>query len=187
MDEDLELEELAALDAVGALDADARRVYVRRLESASAAARAAVAGFYDAAATLAAALPPVMPPPALKQAVLARIAESEGVFSVHAGDRNWQPTPVPGVRVNVLHRSPQRNQVVLLLQMDPGAVYPAHHHSGPEECYVIRGDVTIGRERLTAGDFHHASGGSDHDLVTTDGGAEMLLMVAASDYPDPAD
>jgi anti-sigma factor ChrR (cupin superfamily) len=70
----------------------------------------------------------------------------------------------------------------MLLRGDPGARYPAHHHSAPEECFVIRGSVTIGGRLLRAGDFHHADGGSDHGDITTTEGAEVLLVGAIDDY-----
>jgi anti-sigma factor ChrR (cupin superfamily) len=70
----------------------------------------------------------------------------------------------------------------MLLRGNPGVAYPAHRHSGPEECYVISGSVTIEGRLLRAGDFHHAEGESDHGEIRTDEGVEVLLVAAASDY-----
>ena len=70
----------------------------------------------------------------------------------------------------------------MLLKGEPGARYPAHRHSGPEECYVISGSVNIEGQVLRAGDFHHAEGESDHGELWTDEGVEVLLVAAASDY-----
>jgi anti-sigma factor ChrR (cupin superfamily) len=70
----------------------------------------------------------------------------------------------------------------MLLKAEPGARYPAHRHSGPEECYVISGSVTVEGRVLHAGDFHHAEGDSDHGEQWTDEGVEVLLVAAASDY-----
>jgi hypothetical protein len=55
-------------------------------------------------------------------------------------------------------------------------------HTGPEECYVIRGSLVVEGQLLRAGDFHHAEGASDHDALHTDEGVEVLLVAAASDY-----
>ena len=60
--------------------------------------------------------------------------------------------------------------------------YPAHRHSGPEECYVIRGSLVVEGQLLRAGDFHHAEADSDHGEIHTDEGVEVLLVAAASDY-----
>ncbi len=185
-----DLEELAALDAVGILDQPSQDAYLERLARASEAERRAIAEIYDAAASLPAGLTPIDPPPALRERILARVTAVlapaptllPATFSMRASERAWQATPVPGVEVTTLYRDAERNAVTLLLRMAAGSVYPAHHHSGAEECYVISGDVTITGERLTAGDFHHASTGSHHGSVATEHGAEVLLVVAASDY-----
>lgn len=177
-----ELEDLAALDAAGALDADARPAYLRRLARASSGERAAIAGLYRAAARLASALPPMEPPPGTKAHLLARVAPSPRFFSIRSGEGTWQDSPVPGVRLKLLRLDVARDTAVMLVQIAPGAIYPAHHHSAPEECYVVSGDLDIGGERLAAGDFHHASADTDHGVVTSEHGAELLLVVAASDY-----
>ena len=70
----------------------------------------------------------------------------------------------------------------MLIRARPGAVYPSHRHSGPEECYVIRGSVIIDGRMLRAGDFHHADAGSDHGEITTTEGAEVLIVGAIDDY-----
>ena len=178
-----ELEELAALDAVGALDADARREYLERLARATPVERAAVAAMYEAAALLTDALVPITPPSSLKECILWSVTANAEIYSLRARERQWQETPVPGVEVQTLHLDSARNVVVLLARLAPGAVYPAHHHAGAEECYVLAGDLTIQGERLAAGDFHHTAGGTGHGAVTSQGGAELLLVVAATDIP----
>jgi anti-sigma factor ChrR (cupin superfamily) len=70
----------------------------------------------------------------------------------------------------------------MLLKGEPGASYPAHRHTGPEECYVIRGSLVVEGQLLRAGDFHHAEGDSHHGELHTDEGVEVLLVAAASDY-----
>lgn len=72
--------------------------------------------------------------------------------------------------------------MTLLIKGEPGARYPAHRHSGPEECYVISGSLYVEGQLLRAGDFHHAEGGSEHGELWTDEGAVVLLVAAASDY-----
>jgi quercetin dioxygenase-like cupin family protein len=39
------------------------------------------------------------------------------------------------------------------LKFEPGATYPAHNHPGGEEVFVIEGDVKLGKDRLSAGDY----------------------------------
>ncbi len=75
-----------------------------------------------------------------------------------------------------------RDRVTMLIKAEPGARYPAHRHSGPEECYVISGSVNVEGRLLRAGDFHHAEGDSDHAELWTEEGVEVLLVASASDY-----
>ena len=42
--------------------------------------------------------------------------------------------------------------------------------------------VLVAGQRLFAGDFHYAEAGSDHGELSTETGAEVLLVAAASDY-----
>jgi anti-sigma factor ChrR (cupin superfamily) len=177
-----ELEELAALDAVGALDTETRRALAERLASATEEDRAAVSAIYEAATLLVTRLTPIAPPGHVKERLLAQVSAPAGMFSIRATERQWQATPFAGVELQPLHVDRAGNAAVILVRLARGAIYPAHHHSGAEECYVLSGDVSMHGQRLTTGDFHHASAGTDHGTLTSENGAELLLLVAASDY-----
>jgi hypothetical protein len=92
---------------------------------------------------------------------------------VFSGDQAWADTPLPGIQTKVLSVDKGRGVVTMLIRASAGAVYPSHRHSGPEECYVIRGSVVIDGRVLHAGDFHHADADSDHGEITTTDGAEV--------------
>jgi anti-sigma factor ChrR (cupin superfamily) len=180
-----ELEELTALDAIGALE-DSERETLRRLrEAATPEERDAAARLYEVADALALAAAgshaPHGPSPALRARLMARVSHP-GSFSVFAANLPWLPTPFDGIRMKILAHDQGRDSAVLHLQARAGARYPPHHHGGTEECYVLSGDVHLGRNVLHAGDFHHAEAGSDHGELWTEHGAEVLLIVAASDY-----
>lgn len=179
-----DVEALAIADAIGALDADERRVLEERLAALPASVRDEVAHLYGAAVEIAAITTGEAPSPDVRAALLARIAAPSN-HTVTASDGEWVQTPVRGVRMKILAIDRERDRVTMLLRGEPGAIYPAHRHTGPEECYVIRGSVVIEGQLLRAGDFHHAEGASDHDALHTDEGVEVLLVAAASDYlPD---
>ena len=139
-------------------------------------------------------LPPVAPgpPPELKGRILARLDEprvaasatsiGQGQFSfaMQAMKGDWKTLPVPGCRLKELEVNDR--YAMILLQLDPGTTYPHHHHSGPEECYVLEGDIRIAGQTLRAGDFHHAAASSTHGVSTTEKGCTLLLVVAAQDY-----
>ncbi len=99
----------------------------------------------------------------------------------------WVAHPVPGIRMRVLSLNRDSGYATLLLDVDPGTRFPAHHHSGAEECYVISGSVYSWGRRMGPGDFLHADGGTDHSELWTDEGAQVLLVIPPEDYmPDPA-
>jgi quercetin dioxygenase-like cupin family protein len=177
-----DLQALALADAIGALDPDERQALAARLATLPPAQRAAVARLYDATVELAASAGGVEPSAGVRAALLARVA-APATHTLLASDGDWVATAVPGVSMKLLAIDRQRDQITMLLRAAPGARYPAHHHAGPEECYVLRGSLVIEGQILRAGDFHHAEGDSDHGELWTDDGVEVLLVAAASDYP----
>lgn len=175
-----------ALDALGLLDEEEREALRHALKAARASQ---AAGLYEtAAAGLAFSTPPVEPPAALRDRLMARIAATPQPrrptplsFVMH--DEGWMPHPqVAGIQLKQLALDEQRGVATLLMRVAPGTVYPAHHHHGAEECYVIDGDVFAGGRHLAAGDFHHADAGSDHQPLSTVNGCTVLLVVDARDY-----
>jgi putative transcriptional regulator len=176
-----DLQALALADAIGALDPDERRDLEARLAALPPHVRAEVAALYDASVEIAASVSDETPSPHVREALLARIAAPAN-HTVIAADGDWVDTPVRGVRMKILAIDRTRDRVTILLKGEPGARYPAHRHSGPEECYVISGSLNVEGRVLRAGDFHHAEGDSDHDEQWTDDGVEVLLVGSASDY-----
>ena len=176
-----DVQALALADAIGALDPDERRDLEERLAALPANVRAEVAHLYDAGVDLASAATGEAPSPGVRAALLARIALPSN-HTVMAADGDWVQSPVPGVQIKILAIDRARDRVTMLVKGEPGATYPAHRHTGPEECYVIRGSLIVEGQLLRAGDFHHAEGDSHHGELHTDEGAEVLLVAAASDY-----
>lgn len=178
-----DIQALVLADAIGALDPEERRDLETRLAALPLDVRAQVAQLYDASVEIAASAAAETPPPRVRDALLTRIAAPAN-HTITAADGEWVDTPVPGVQMKILAIDRVRDRVTMLVRADAGARYPAHHHSGPEECYVVRGSLNIGERVLRAGDFHHAEADSDHGEHFTDEGVEVLLVAAASDYLD---
>lgn len=176
-----DIQALALADAIGALDPDERRDLEARLAGLPPHVRAEVGHLYDTSVEIAASARSEKPFPGVRDALLARIA-APSHHTIASTEGTWVETPVPGVRVKILAIDRGRDQVTMLLKAEPGARYPAHRHSGPEECYVISGSLIVEGRVLRAGDFHHAEGESDHAEVWTDEGMVVLLVAAASDY-----
>jgi anti-sigma factor ChrR (cupin superfamily) len=103
-----------------------------------------------------------------------------------AGDADWLPHPVPGIRMKVLALNRAAGYATLLLDVAPGTRFPAHHHGGAEECYVLSGSLYTCNRRMTTGDFLHADADTDHGELWTEEGCRVLLVVPPDDYlPEP--
>jgi putative transcriptional regulator len=176
-----DLEALALADAIGALDEGERMALDARVAQLTPPEQARAASLYDVALALGSSVEQVDPPARVRDAVLAA-TRAPGRYTVYAADRPWTDTPLPGIQSKVLSVDEARGMVTMLIRASAGAVYPSHRHSGPEECYVIRGSVVIDGRVLHAGDFHHADADSDHGEITTTDGAEVLIVGAIDDY-----
>jgi quercetin dioxygenase-like cupin family protein len=195
------LDELAALNALGALDGEDLAEFKRaagrgdRDLTELIAAYGRVADFISVSQKASA-----VPNPIVKEKVMRRVRESlakelsregpgeqtksteKNFLNVFASEGEWLKHPVPGVEVKQLSLNQERGYATLLMRVAAGTHYPQHHHSGPEECYVLQGDVHVGSHVFGPGDFHHADAGSDHGELFTESGCTLLLVVAASDY-----
>ena len=176
-----DLEALVLADSVGALDPEERAELEVGLETLTPEQRLTVAQLYDVAMAVPASVPPLEPPAHVRERLLAA-ARTPTRYTVWAVDATWTETGVPGIRARVLAVDTKRSLVTLVVQADPGAVYPAHTHHGPEECYVISGSVIVDGRVLRAGDFHHADENSEHGEIITTEGAEVLVVGAVKDY-----
>jgi anti-sigma factor ChrR (cupin superfamily) len=186
----INFDDLATLDAAGALDPEERAAFERALAEAPASVRAEVAELREIMATVGGLMAAVdEPSPAVKDRLMAQLGLGGEAPPLPAGfsfsfaqDDDWVPYAVPGIRLKMLSINRERGYATLLMDVAPGARFPPHHHGGAEECYVISGTVYACGRRLGPGDFHHADAGSDHDELWTDVGCRVLLVVDPRDY-----
>jgi anti-sigma factor ChrR (cupin superfamily) len=129
------------------------------------------------------------PRPEVKERLLASLARPlvPTGFSFRFGaDADWLSHPVPGIRMKVLALNRAAGYATLLLDVAPGTRFPAHHHAGAEECYVVSGSLYTCDRRMTAGDFLHADARTDHGELWTEEGCLVLLVVPPEDdLPEP--
>jgi anti-sigma factor ChrR (cupin superfamily) len=126
-----------------------------------------------------------VPRPEVKQQLMQRVAASPdpaGFAFHHASDDRWLPHPVPGIRMQILALNKVRGYATLLLDVAPGTRFPAHHHGGAEECYVVSGSILTCGRRLGPGDFVHADADTDHGKLWTDEGARVILVVPPEEH-----
>ncbi|HKX60508.1 MAG TPA: cupin domain-containing protein [Verrucomicrobiae bacterium] len=182
------LRELAAINAVGGLDGEEMREFDRLMASAPADARAEVAALNNTAALIGAVQRTVeRPSPALKAKIISHIAGTgrgtdSPFYFIRRNAGEWKALPVPGVRCKDLAEDVRRGFSVKLYELAPGTRFPAHHHSGAEECFVLSGDFHVQGSTLQAGDFHHSEAETTHDESFTVGGCQLLIVAAAAAY-----
>ncbi len=71
---------------------------------------------------------------------------------------------------------------VHVLRLEPGARYPRHRHTRPEQCLVLQGEVEIDAKlRIEAGDFEWADGDTIHDSISSTTGCELLIISSLHD------
>lgn len=101
--------------------------------------------------------------------------------TVRVEDMAWEPIGIEGIRTKCLGVDPARRTVTMLVEMDAGSSYPPHRHGGAEECFVVRGDLRVGDQVLTDGDFQRADEGSIHGVQSTEHGCTLLIVSSQDD------
>jgi anti-sigma factor ChrR (cupin superfamily) len=188
-------QELASLYALGALSLSERQTFEAEL-SGNPELQALARGLQSAIAVVAAATPGVAMPPGLKDKVLRRVEKMEAAktagqdspasrmglsFAFAAGESGWKRLPIPGASIKLLSLERDRGYAVLLGKLEAGARYPAHLNAGPEDFYILTGDLVIGDRKLVAGDFHHADAGSQHEENHSVEGCTLIAVLTTSD------
>jgi anti-sigma factor ChrR (cupin superfamily) len=165
-----------------------------RMPRASTGPFAATTPLSEEAALLALAAAPVpAPSPAVKAGLFARIRASKrkAVASSPAIPPGWRfesarsaegwREPFPGVRFKTLSVDDERDVVMLLVEMAPGARFPDHpHDASADEGVVISGDVDMDGRLMLPGDYYYAGLGTTHVNITSPSGCTALLSLRAS-------
>jgi hypothetical protein len=185
----LELAALSALDLLGEEDA---AELARHLEKGCAACEAEATAYRDLPAALALSVGANEPRPEVRVRLMTRISSGPQVWKawehaapaalhvVREGEGEWQ-TVKDGVYAKRLYMDAARDRVTMLIRMDPGASYIPHRHAGPEQCFVLEGDIREGKDVFHAGDFQCAAEGSQHGVQWTENGCLLLIVSSLSD------
>lgn len=190
-----ELQQLTALQALGALEvADADRLR-ERLKSDPAAA-ADLTRFLDTAAALALSITPVQPSASVRSRVMDRIRRTPQTRTDSTGqdqprvdppvpegmrflcsDHPWTPAPLPGARFKLISSGEHQSYIMIMIELAPGAGYPEHDHFGVEDMYILTGDLQTEGRSLGPGDSLHAEPGSHHHELRSVNGCTALMVL----------
>ncbi len=184
-------QEQASLYALGVLG-DHERQQFELARRADSELDALVRSFQRVAGTLALSVKSLSPPESLRANVLERIRlkgslESAAApppkpgFQFHgaADAQGWKELPLRGAWVKLLTLERERGYAVLLGKLGPGVKYPPHTHSGPEDLYILTGDLHLGDRTLGPGDFHHSDGGTSHGINYSVQGCTLMAVLPA--------
>jgi anti-sigma factor ChrR (cupin superfamily) len=69
----------------------------------------------------------------------------------------------------------------MMIRMEAGAKWVPHRHAGPEQCFVLEGDLFDGESTYYAGDFQCAAPGSVHEAQSTVNGCLLLIVSSLND------
>ena len=189
-------QELASLHALGALEDGEARAFEAEMRG-NAELHAMVAELQRASDLMDLASPQVPLPGSLREKVMARITAGDvprkpmmslpiaalaGLrFDESPQSRGWKQLPIPGASIRLLSFEKERGYAVLLGKLEPGTRYPEHVNAGPEDFFILTGDLVVSGRKLVAGDFHHADGGSVHEENYSVEGCTLLAVLTAND------
>ena len=107
----------------------------------------------------------------LKTQLGLRATASPDVSRAIASDGTASPVRSPGAGIEVRDLWRDGDRRALLVKMPPGSKWPGldYHVPGPEEVYVLSGDIDDGPAKYSAGTFIHYPAGSSHSPSTTNG------------------
>lgn len=188
-----QFQDQASLYVLGVLAPDEQRAFEARLRG-DGELRGLVLQLQRAAGLMAKSIPQMPPPPQLRARILERTAPAKiapppplpmavpGLrFQEAAAESGWKALPVPGAFIKLLSVEKERGYAVLLGKIEAGVRYPAHVNAGPEDFYILSGDLVVGNRKLVAGDFHHADKGSQHEVNYSESGCTLLAVLTMDD------
>jgi quercetin dioxygenase-like cupin family protein len=113
----------------------------------------------------------------------AGVSAGDALVILRASTQRWRATGVRGVRYRTLVADRTHNRRTILLQMDPGTSLPDHGHAGLEEVFVVSGDLSIGDEKLSAGDYFRVPPGVEHGTPRSTHGCTAIIISGYSPFP----
>jgi quercetin dioxygenase-like cupin family protein len=185
-----EFEDKATAYALGAMSLHEVRVFEDLISSFDEGEINDLNELERSVAALAFAAQPATPSSAVKEKLFAQISkeskkkvsepesaslEHVETISLRKDEGEWMKFE-KGIQIKFLFNDPVNKTVTSLMRLRPGSAIPRHKHSGFEQCYVVEGEMILGNDRYTAGDFFCAMPDTIHETITTETGGVILLV-----------
>jgi quercetin dioxygenase-like cupin family protein len=184
--------DLAALRCLDLLDAEQASEFDRHVAQGCSACASELRSMYEVAGAIGFNVTFRDPPARLRSRLLERVRSGPQVWKqwgssdvsdllvVRKHDGEWQKVK-EGVYSKPLFVDIDHDRVTMLIRMDPGASYVPHRHGGPEQCFVLEGDIREGDDVFHPGDFQCAAKDSVHGVQTTESGCLLLIVSSLRD------
>lgn len=190
-----ETADLAAQYVLGGLADIERSEFEQHLSGGCPVCDAEVARVSSVVRSLAEAATPI-PPAGMRERMQARIAtqslagkstlpgillNESGVLIARSESMAWQENPIPGIWIKQLFQDPEEHSATSLIRMDAGSRYPSHRHAGPEEVFLLQGDLVVEGLSLKPGDYCNAQPSTVHHETYTEAGCLFILRASELD------
>ncbi len=104
------------------------------------------------------------------------LSKTISAWRKQAATATWSPY-VDGIIISRLDLNLISRQIYCFVRLEPGAKFPRHRHTAPEEILMLEGDLIIDGQTYRPGDYIYSQPGSIHQPRTDDG---CLVIVRAS-------
>ena len=87
----------------------------------------------------------------------------------------------PGISCQLLATDQDRHRVTMLVRLAPGTDYPPHQHGGPEELYMLAGELIVDDQTYHPGEYRRADAGTVDQRVWSETGCTCVLITSYRD------
>jgi quercetin dioxygenase-like cupin family protein len=104
------------------------------------------------------------------------LSKTISTWQKQAATAIWEPY-IDGITISNLDLDLTSREVYCFVRLEPGAKFPRHRHTAPEELLMLEGNLIIDGHIYHPGDYIYSQPGSIHQPKTNDG---CLVIVRAS-------
>jgi DNA-binding NarL/FixJ family response regulator len=104
-----------------------------------------------------------------------------GLFISRTEEMEWQAGGASGCQRKLLFVDERQQSATSLVRMQAGTHFPAHRHGGPEEVFMLGGDLVVEGQTMKPGDYCRAETDSIHRESYTESGCLFLLRASQHD------
>ena len=109
------------------------------------------------------------------------LLDRNGLFIGRSEEMQWRDIDGSGCEKKILFEDNREKSQTAIVRMQAGTHFPRHRHGGPEEVFLLEGDLVIEGHPMKPGDYCRAEGGTVHQESFTKSGCVFLLRSSRRD------